>query len=178
MQPLGFAAPAFTLPDAATGKNVALSDIRGPKGTAVFFICNHCPFVVRIQEGLAKFGSDYMSQGIGVAAISANDIVNYPQDAPDKMKELSESLGLTFPYLFDETQEVAQAYGATCTPDLFLFDSELKCAYRGQFDEARPGNNKPVTGEDLRKAADLLIAGKPVPVEDQKPSIGCSIKWK
>lgn len=180
MAPLGFSAPDFDLPDAAGGRRVSLADMRraGPKGFLAMFICNHCPFVVHIQEGLARFGEDYGGGGLAVAAVSANDAEKYPEDAPDKMKERAAELGYVFPYLFDGTQETARAYGAACTPDFFLFDGGMRCVYRGQFDGSRPGNGEPVTGADLRRAADLLLAGKPVPAEGQKPSIGCSIKWK
>ena len=178
MMPLGTVAPDFALPDAASGETVALKNIRGAKGTLVMFICNHCPFVKRIEAGLAQLGRDYAGGEIGIAAVSANDADNYPEDAPDKMKAAAERLGYAFPYLFDETQETAKQYGATCTPDFFLFDGELKCAYRGQFDAARPNNSTPATGEDIRRAMDCLLADKPVPAEGQTPSIGCSIKWK
>ena len=166
MMPLGMVAPDFALPDAASGEMVALKNIRGAKGTLVMFICNHCPFVKRIEEGLAQLGRDYAGGEIGIAAVSANDADNYPEDAPDKMKAAAERLGYAFPYLFDEAQETAKQYGATCTPDFFLFDA------------ARPNNSTPATGEDIRRAMDLLLADKPVPAEGQTPSIGCSIKWK
>ena len=180
MAPLGFSAPDFDLPDAVGGGRVSLADMRraGPKGFLAMFICNHCPFVVHIQEGLARFGEDYKGAGLAVAAVSANDAEKYPEDAPDKMKERAAELGYIFPYLYDGTQETARAYGASCTPDFFLFDGGMRCVYRGQFDGSRPGNGESVTGADLRRAADLLLAGKPVPAEGQKPSIGCSIKWK
>ena len=178
MMPLGTIAPDFTLPDTVSGKSFTLNDISGAKGILVMFICNHCPYVKKIEQGLAQLGKDYVDSGIGIVAINANDTVNYPDDAPDKMKALAEHFGYTFPYLFDETQEVAHAYNAACTPDLFLFAADLKCVYRGQFDSARPGNDAPTTGADIRQAMDLLIAGKPVPAEGQCPSVGCSIKWK
>jgi len=178
MTPLGTQAPDFELPDAVSGKSVSLNSVRGAKGTLVMFICNHCPFVKHIESGLARLGRDYADSGIGVVAINANDAVNYPDDAPDKMKATAERVGYNFPYLFDEPQTTARAYDATCTPDLFLFDGDLKCVYRGQFDGARPGNGVPVTGADLRRAMDLLIAGEPVPAEGQRPSVGCNIKWK
>ena len=176
--PLGAAAADFALPDAVSGGTVTLADIKGGKGTLLMFICNHCPFVQRIEDGLAALGRDYAGGGIGIAAISANDAVNYPEDAPDKMKAVAQRAGYVFPYLYDETQEVARAYDAVCTPDFFLFDGDLKCVYRGQFDAARPNNKAPATGEDLRRAMDLLLADEKVPAEDQQPSVGCSIKWK
>ena len=176
--PLGTQAPDFNLADAVSGRTFALGEIRGAKGTLVMFICNHCPFVKKIERGLAQLGMDYDDGEIGIAAISANDVDNYPEDAPDKMKANALRLGYVFPYLFDETQAVARAYDAVCTPDFFLFDNALKCVYRGQFDGARPNNEAPVTGEDVRRAMDLLIAGEPVAVDGQRPSVGCSIKWK
>lgn len=178
MIPLRTAAPDFTLPNAVDGRTLSLRDIRGEKATLIMFICNHCPFVKRIARALAQLGRDYENRPIGIAAINANDAVNYPEDAPDKMRDAAEKIGYTFPYLFDETQTTARAYGAVCTPDFFLFDGELKCAYRGQLDGARPGNDIPATGEDLRRAIDLLLDGKTVPEQGQRPSIGCSIKWK
>lgn len=178
MMPLRTAAPDFQLPDAISGRSLSLRDIRGGGGILAMFICNHCPFVKRIERALAQFGRDYQNSPVGIAAINANDADNYPEDAPDKMRETAERLGYAFPYLFDESQETARAYGAVCTPDFFLFDAELKCAYRGRFDGARPGDELPATGEDLRRAMDLLAEGAPVPAENQFPSIGCSIKWK
>lgn len=175
---LQMAAPDFSLSDAAGGRKFSLRDIRGDKGTLIMFICNHCPFVKCIEMQLAQLGRDYAGKPIGIAAISANDAENYPEDAPDKMRETAKRLGYAFPYLYDETQKTAREYGAVCTPDFFLFDGELKCAYRGQLDGARPGNNIPATGEDLRRAMDLLLADKSVPAANQLPSIGCSIKWK
>lgn len=178
MMALGTAAPDFTLPDSVSGRSFALADIKGAQGTLVMFICNHCPYVQRIEAGLARLGRDYAGSGIGIAAISANDAVEYPDDAPPQMKATAERAGYVFPYLFDETQAVARAYDAVCTPDLFLFDGDLKCVYRGQFDGARPNNSVAVTGEDIRRAMDELLAGKPVAAEGQQPSIGCSIKWR
>ena len=175
--PLGFDAPGFTLPEPATGKMVSLDEIKRPKGTLVMFICNHCPFVKHVIDELVQLGHDYLEKGIGIVAINSNDVENYPEDHPDKMKELVEQLKLPFPYLYDESQEVAKAYQAACTPDFNLFDADGKCVYRGQLDGARPGNDIPVTGVDLRHALDLIILGQPVP-EDQFPSIGCNIKWK
>ena len=151
MMPLGTVAPDFNLEDTVSGQRMALQDLRGAKGTLVMFICNHCPFVVHIQKELTKVGNDYKDSGVSVVAINSNDIENYPDDSPDRMKEVAEQFGYPFPYLFDATQEVARAYNAACTPDFFLFDADLKCAYRGPFDSARPGNSDPITGADLRK---------------------------
>lgn len=175
--PLGFTAPNFELPEPLTGKNVSFDDIKGKKGTLVMFICNHCPFVIHVIEELVKIGFDYKDKGIGIVAINSNDVENYPDDHPDKMKEFARSHNFPFPYLFDESQETAKAYEAACTPDFNLFDSDGKCVYRGQLDGSRPGNEVPVTGVDLRAALDLVVNGEKVPV-DQLPSIGCNIKWK
>jgi peroxiredoxin len=177
MLPLGTPAPDFRLPDTVSGKTVSLEDVAGDKGTLVMFICNHCPFVKHVLDELARLGGEYPERGIGVVAISSNDITGYPQDRPERMAELAQARGLSFPYLYDESQNTARAYDAACTPDFFVFDANRKLAYRGQLDDARPGNNIPVTGKDLRAALDALIEGKPVPKE-QKPSIGCNIKWK
>ena len=177
MLPLGTRAPAFTLPDTVSGKPLSLDALKGAKGTVVMFICNHCPFVKHINAGLVSAARDYQGKGIAFVAISANDAANYPADAPGKMKEAARQLGYPFPYLYDETQDVARAYQAACTPDLYLFDANLACVYRGQFDDARPGNGAPVTGRDLRAAMDALLAGTPVNPA-QKPSVGCNIKWK
>ena len=171
-------APHFSLLDTISGNVFTLDDITGKKGTLILFICNHCPYVRLIEKELAKLSQDYANNGIGIVAISSNDIENYPEDAPDKMKTNAERLGYGFPYLFDEKQEVAKAYNAACTPDIFLFDANLICVYHGQFDDARPGNNLPATGKDLRNAMNLLIDGKKVPKDGQKPSVGCNIKWR
>ncbi len=176
MLPLGTAAPDFTLPD-ATGTQVSLSDFDGAKALLVMFICNHCPFVKHVREQLAALGAEYQEKGVGVVAIMSNDVTLHPDDSPEKMEDEVRQVGYTFPYLYDETQEMAKAYRAACTPDFFVFDGERKLAYRGQLDDARPGNDKPVTGADLRAALDAVLAGAPVP-EPQKPSIGCNIKWK
>lgn len=175
--PLGFHAPDFNLPDTVSGKKISFKDIQGEKGTLVMFICNHCPFVKHVIEELVRIGHDYIPQGIGMVAINSNDVENYPDDHPEKMKELAEQLNFPFPYLFDESQEVAKAYDAACTPDFDLFDTNAKCVYRGQLDASRPGNNEPVNGANLRKAMDLVVNGQEVP-EDQTPSVGCNIKWK
>lgn len=175
MLPLGTPAPDFRLPD-FNGKHIALSDLRAADGLVVAFICNHCPFVKHIRTELARFARDYQPRGIAVVAINSNDIGTYPQDGPAGMAEEARSAGYSFPYLLDETQQVAKAYHAACTPDLFLFDADRKLVYRGQFDSSRPGRGAP-TGADLRAACDALLAGGPV-AADQKPSIGCNIKWK
>ena len=175
--PLGFKAPEFRLPDTVSGNFVSLNDIAGSKGTVVMFICNHCPFVIHVREELVKLANDYKDKGFGFVAISSNDIVNYPDDAPQKMKQLALELEFPFPYLYDETQEVAKAYDAACTPDFSVFDKDQLCVYRGQLDDARPGNDAPVNGKDLRHLLDCLLNGKKVP-QEQKPSLGCNIKWK
>jgi peroxiredoxin len=177
MTPLGTPAPDFTLPDTVSGRMVSLAGLRSDRATVVMFICNHCPFVKHVQHELAQLGGDYQPQRVAFAAINSNDVANYPADAPDKMQALAETLGFTFPYLYDETQEVARAYQAACTPDIFIYDGDLKLAYRGQLDDARPSNGVPVTGRDVRRALDALLAGRPVN-PDQRPSIGCNIKWK
>lgn len=177
MLELGTKAPKFSLEDVISGETYDLKKFRGNKALLVIFICNHCPYVKLIKESLVEYATDYMPKGVGIVAISSNDVVNYPQDAPDKMKEDAEKYGYPFPYLYDETQEVAKAYKAACTPDLFLFDEALELVYRGQFDDARPGNDIEPTGKDLREATDKALSGEMVP-EDQKPSVGCNIKWK
>jgi peroxiredoxin len=176
MLPLGTLAPAFTLPDTA-GKKVGIDDFKDAPALAVIFMCNHCPYVKHIRSGLAQFARDYLPRGVGIVGINANDVQNYPADSPAKMAEEVASAGYSFPYLYDESQTVARAYHAACTPDFFLFDRNLRLVYRGQFDDSRPGNGVPVTGQDLRQALDALLAGKPVP-SNQTPSIGCNIKWK
>ncbi len=177
MLPLGTPAPKFELPDAVSGEMMSLDNFSGAKALLVMFICAHCPFVKHIQTELAQLGKDYFSQGVAIVAISANDIEKYPDDAPEKLKEMAQNLGFNFPLCYDATQEVAKAYTAACTPDFFLFDSQQKLFYRGQLDDSRPGNDKPVTGKDMRAAIDSILAGEGV-IEDQKPSIGCNIKWK
>jgi peroxiredoxin len=176
MLPLGTAAPDFSLPD-TTGKTVSLADFKGKPALVVLFICNHCPYVKHIREGLARFARDYQAKGVAIVAISSNDVANYPDDSPAKMAEEVKSAGYTFPYLYDETQEVAKAYRAACTPDIYLFDQDQKLVYRGQFDDSRPGNGVLVTGKDLRAAVDAVLASKTVS-DNQTPSIGCNIKWK
>ena len=177
MIPLGSKAPAFTLPDTVSGKNLSLADLSAGKITMIMFICNHCPFVKHVNTGLVKLASDYIPKGVSFIAISSNDVVNFPEDAPEKMKITAKELGYPFPYLYDESQEAARAYDAACTPDFFIYDKDLKLAYRGQLDDSRPSNGISVTGRDMRAALDLLLAGKTISAE-QRPSIGCNIKWK
>ncbi len=176
MLPLGTRAPDFALPN-VDGRTVTLADSAGPKGTLVMFICNHCPFVKHVADQLAALGRDCLPRGIGVVAISSNDVSSHPADSPEQMVHEAEERGYVFPYLYDETQDVAHAYHAACTPDFFLFDGDCKLAYRGQLDASRPGSEIPVTGADLRAAIDALVAGRPVATE-QRPSLGCNIKWK
>lgn len=177
MLDLGTKAPAFRLPDTVTGDLLGLYEIKSETATVIMFICNHCPYVQHIQHELVSLAREYISKGVSFIAISSNDISAYPEDAPEKMKETAQSLGYPFPYLYDETQEAAKSFKAACTPDIYVFDKDLLLVYRGQFDDSRPGNNKPVTGRDLRRALDAILSGSPVPAE-QIPSIGCSIKWK
>jgi peroxiredoxin len=177
MLPLGSMAPDFELPNVVTGELTSLSKFAGAKALLVMFICQHCPFVIHVKDELARLGHDYVPQGLGVIAISANDVSNYPQDSPNHLKAMAQDLSLNYPILYDETQAVAQSYQAACTPDFFLFDADRRLVYRGQLDDSRPGNEKPVTGTDLRAAIDAALAGKLID-PDQKPSIGCNIKWK
>lgn len=177
MLPLGTLAPSFELYNPVSGKHESLQSHRGQVGTLIMFICNHCPYVKHITAELARLGREYPAKGVTVIAINANDVDNYPDDSPEKMAQESRLQGYAFPYLFDETQQVAKAYRAECTPDFFVFDSELACVYRGQLDDSRPGNNIEVTGSDLRSALDALVAGQDISPE-QKPSMGCNIKWK
>lgn len=177
MMPLGTRAPAFILPDTVSGKEKSLDALKGPKGTVVMFICNHCPYVKHINAELVRVARDYQRRGIAFIAISSNDVANYPDDAPDRMRAAAKELGYPFPYLYDETQAVARAYQAACTPDLYVFDGSLSCVYRGRFDDTRPNQGKGATGRDLRHALDAVLEGKPVDA-DQKPSVGCNIKWK
>ena len=175
---LGFKAPYFNLPDTVSGDNKTFEEVKGEKGTLVMFICNHCPFVAHVAGQLAQMAKDYQSKGINVVAVSSNDVVNYPQDGPELMTNFAEENGFIFPYLYDESQDVAKAYDAACTPDFSVFDSQDKCVYRGQLDDSRPGNDLPVDGHSIRAVLDNLIACESVSAENQKPSIGCNIKWK
>ena len=177
MLPLGTPAPDFALPDTVSGQPVRYTDIAGEKATLVMFICNHCPFVKHILDELVRLGHDYAGPEVGLVAISSNDIQGFPQDRPERMKELAEQLGFAFPYLYDEPQNTARAYGAACTPDFYIFNGGNRLAYRGQLDDSRPGKDVPVSGRDIRAALDALLADRPVS-PDQKPSIGCNIKWK
>ena len=176
MLQLGTQAPDFQLPDVVSGKTVSLADFQGKKALLVMFICQHCPFVKHVQAELARLGQDYVPKDVGIVAISANSVETHPQDSPEHLKTMAESLGFNFPYCYDETQAVAKAYTAACTPDFFLFDGDMKLVYRGQLDDSRPGNDAPVNGKDLRAALDTVLAEQSVSPE-QKPSIGCNIKW-
>ena len=176
MLELGTRAPDFSLPD-TDGRLVSLADYRDAPALLVMFICNHCPYVQHVRHELARVGKDYLGRGVAMVAINSNDVRADPDDRPERMKEEKELVGYPFPYLFDESQEVAKAYGAACTPDFYVFDRERRLQYRGQLDDSRPGNRIPVTGKDLRAALDAVLAGRPVSAE-QQPSIGCNIKWK
>ncbi|TVP83826.1 MAG: thioredoxin family protein [Thioalkalivibrio sp.] len=175
---LGTEAPNFSLPDVVSGNTISLDDFPDAKGFMIAFICNHCPFVQLIRHEFARYGREYTDKGIAVIAINSNDIQAHPEDGPDAMRDDARRFGYTFPYCLDEDQSVAKAYQAACTPDLYLFDADRKLVYRGQFDAARPGNDVPVTGADLRAASDALLAGQAIPAEEQKASLGCNIKWK
>lgn len=177
MLPLGIPAPAFELHDVVNGQRYSLNSFTSKAALLVMFICRHCPYVVHIEQELAKIGRDYCETGLGIVAISSNDAVSYPDDAPPKLKDMALRLGFTFPFCHDETQETAKAYRAACTPDFYLFDRNRQLAYRGQLDDSRPGTNKPVTGRDLRAAIEAVLTDQPVET-NQRPSIGCSIKWK
>ena len=177
MLPLGTKAPDFSLIDTKDDQLKSLGQLKGNTGTLIMFICNHCPFVIHVNEQLVKLANDYVSKGINCIAISSNDVVDYPQDGPDKMKQHAKTNHYPFPYLYDETQDVAKAYDAACTPDFFLFNGDLKLVYAGQLDNSRPGNGVPVTGKDLRAAMDALINNEALST-NQKPSMGCNIKWK
>ena len=177
MLELGTTAPDFNLIDTVCNEFTTLQDIKGSKGTVVMFICNHCPFVIHVNEEIVRIANDYRVQGFGFVAISSNDVRNYPQDAPNLMWKTARENDYPFPYVYDESQEVASAYQAACTPDFYLFDSNLKLIYRGQLDDSRPGNGIPVNGRDLRNALDAILRNAQVP-KPQKPSIGCSIKWR
>lgn len=177
MLSLGTIAPDFALIDVVSGSTVHRDDFRGKNALLVLFICTHCPYVKHIEKGLAALGKDYAGKPLAIVAISSNDMITHPDDSPAGLKKQAETFGFVFPYLYDETQAVAHAYKAACTPDIFLFDANFRLVYRGQFDSSRPGNGVPVTGEDLRGAIDQVLAGQSVPA-DQRPSIGCNIKWK
>lgn len=177
MLELGTEAPDFALPDVTTGKTVRLADFDDRKALLVLFLCRHCPYVKHVQDGIAQLARDYEGSGLGILAISANDPLEYPEDAPEGLAQQAAEVGFSFPYLFDEPQEIAKAYTAACTPDPFLFDADRKLVYRGQLDGARPRNDVPVTAADVRAAIDAVLADRPAPT-DQRPSVGCSIKWR
>ena len=177
MLPLGTVAPAFTLPDTVSGKIVSLDELKSNTATVIMFICNHCPFVKHLQNHLSHFAKEYRARGISFIAINANDAIEYPEDAPERMKQIAKQFDYSFPYLYDESQAVAKAYQAACTPDFHIFDKGLRCVYRGQYDDSRPGNNAAITGKDLGTALDNILQGKPI-ASNQKPSMGCNIKWK
>jgi len=174
---LGTKAPDFTLINTVDDKEYSLNQLKGEKGTVIMFICNHCPFVIHVNNELVKMANEFQEKGIKFIAISSNEIENYPQDAPKYMKEVAENLNYPFPYLFDETQQVAKAYDAACTPDFYVFDAELNAVYHGQLDDSRPGNSAPLNGKDIRKALHNLLENKDN-LANQKPSMGCGIKWK
>jgi len=176
MLPLGAAAPAFALPSVVSGEIITLDTFADDPALLVMFICRHCPFVKHVEQELARIGKDYISQGLGIVAISANSLQTHPQDGPEHLKTQAEEVGFTFPYCFDETQAVAKAYTAACTPDFFVFDQAKTLVYRGQLDDSRPSNGVPVTGQDLRVALDAVLAGQAM-TGPQKPSVGCNIKW-
>jgi len=177
MIPLGTNAPDFTLIDTVSGKTLSLDEMKSDKATVIMFICNHCPYVIHVNDELVRLSDEYIEKGVSFIAISSNDVENYPDDSPEKMKENAQKLGYKFPYLYDESQDVAKAYQAACTPDFFVFDSDLKLVYRGQLDDSRPGSDIPLSGKDLRNALDAVLQGKSVS-DTQKPSLGCNIKWK
>ena len=177
MAPLGMKAPAFRLPDVVSGRAVSLDDFKSAPALLVMFICNHCPYVKHVREHLAQLVREYQARGVAVVGISSNDAIQFPDDGPEKMRQEARAAGYTFPYLYDEDQEVAKQYRAACTPDFFVFDKDRRLVYRGQMDDSRPNSGRPVTGKDLRAALDAVLAGRPVP-PDQKPSMGCNIKWK
>lgn len=177
MLPLGVQAPNFTLPDTVSGKEFNLVDLQSDKATVIMFLCNHCPYVIHVNEGLVALAKDYQERGVSFIGISSNDAINYPQDGPKLMKEHAEKVGYPFPYLYDESQEVAKAYDAACTPDFYVFNQNMRLIYRGQLDGSRPNSGNPVTGEDLRGALDAALVGRPV-TGTQRPSGGCNIKWK
>jgi len=176
MPELGLPAPDFDLPD-THGKQVSLSDLGDEPGLLVAFWCNHCPFVKHINEEFASFAAEYQARGLAIVAISANDVATHPGDSPDKMRDMAEQSGYVFPYLYDESQQIARACDAACTPDFFLYNADRRLVYRGRFDASTPGNDVPVSGEELRDAVDALLAGQPI-AREQNPSIGCNIKWR
>jgi len=176
MLELGTKAPNFNLPDTVSSRTISLDTFADKKALLIMFICQHCPFVQHVQSELARIGKDYMEQGLGIIAISSNSVETHPDDAPEKLKAMAEAQGFNFPFCYDETQAVAKAYTAACTPDFFLFDSTRALVYRGQLDDSRPGNDQPVNGKDLRAAIEKVLADEPISPE-QKPSIGCNIKW-
>lgn len=177
MLALGTPAPDFKLPDVVSGKTISLRTFAGKKGLLVMFLSRHCPYVQHVKDELARIGKEYGGRGIGMVAVSANDVSSYPDDAPERLKEMAGESGFTFAFCYDESQETARAFSAACTPDFFLFDNKRKLVYRGELDGSRPGNDITVTGRDLRAALEAVLAGKPAP-EEQKPSLGCNIKWK
>jgi thiol-disulfide isomerase/thioredoxin len=177
MVALGTKAPDFTLTDTISGKNISLEDVKRNIATVIMFICNHCPFVKHINAELVELANEYNNKGVGFVAINSNDVINHPHDSPELMTQVAKELNYPFTYLYDESQDVAKAYDAACTPDFFIYDKHLKLVYRGQLDDSRPGNEIPVTGKDIRHALDCLINAQPLP-ELQRPSIGCNIKWK
>ncbi|GIQ68260.1 thioredoxin family protein [Xylanibacillus composti] len=177
MVPLGSKAPDFQLPEPLTGQVRSLSELKSDQATVIMFICNHCPFVKHVESELIRLASEYQTKGVSFVAINANDAEQYPDDAPDKMAEMAREKGYPFPYLHDETQEVAKAYDAACTPDFYLFNGQLALVYRGQLDDSRPDSGIPVTGRDIRAALDAILAGQPID-DNQRPSLGCNIKWK
>ena len=177
MLPLGTKAPDFNLPDTISGKNIRFQDVKSEVATVVMFLCNHCPYVIHVNEGLVKLVAEYQELGVNFVGISSNDVENYPQDAPDKMTVHAKEAGYNFPYLYDESQEIAKSYDAACTPDFYIFNGADRLVYRGQLDGSRPNSGKPVTGEDLRAALDAVLVGRPVNTL-QRPSAGCNIKWK
>lgn len=177
MLDLGTKAPDFSLPDTVSGRTVSLKDVKTDKGLVVIFLCNHCPYVIHVNPEIVRLSKEYLAKGIGFVGISSNDAEKYPEDAPEKMKEVAQKLGYPFPYLYDESQEVARVYDAACTPDFYVFDKDLVLVYRGRLDDSRPKNDNPLTGKDLRAALDAVLAGQPVS-EVQYPSGGCNIKWK
>lgn len=177
MLALGVKAPTFYLPDTTSDRHLSFEDIQGEQGTVVMFLCNHCPYVIHVNAQLVAIAKEYAAKNIGFVAISSNDAINYPDDAPDKMRLIAKVLQYPFPYLYDESQAVARAYDAACTPDIYVFDKAAQLYYRGRLDESRPSNDKPLDGKDLRLALDLMLRGEP-PMHKQYPSAGCNIKWK